>query len=47
MLGDISFSIQHIIKNMNELKGKGIPKINIKNIYDYTEMSDIILHITP
>ena len=47
MLGDISFSIQHVIKNMHELKGKGIPKINIKNIYDYTEMSDIILHITP
>ena len=47
MLGNISFSIQHIIKNMNELKGKGIPKINIKNIYDYTEMSDIILHFKP
>jgi hypothetical protein len=47
MLGDISFSIQHVIKNMHELKGKGIPKINIKNIYDYTELSDIILHITP
>jgi hypothetical protein len=47
MLGNISFSIQHVIKNMHELKGKGIPKINIKNIYDYTELSDIILHITP
>jgi hypothetical protein len=46
-LGNISFSIQHIIKNMNELKGTGIPKINIKNIYDYTELSDIILHIKP
>jgi hypothetical protein len=47
MVGNISFSIQHIIKNMHELKGKGIPKINIKNIYDYTELSDIILHIKP
>ena len=47
ILGGISFSIQHCIKNMDELKGKGIPRINIKNIYDYTIISDIILHIKP
>jgi len=47
MLGGVSFSIQHCIKNIDELKGKGIPRINIKNIYDYTIISDIILHIKP
>ena len=47
ILGEISFSIQHCIKNIDELKGKGIPRINIKNIYDYTIISDIILHIRP
>ena len=47
ILGGISFSIQHCIKNMDELKGKGIPRINIKNIYDYTIISDIILHFRP
>jgi hypothetical protein len=47
ILGGISFSIQHCIKNIDELKGKGIPRINIKNIYDYTIISDIILHIRP
>ena len=47
MLGTISFLIQDCIKNMNLLKGQGIPKINIKNIYDYSELSDIILHFKP
>jgi hypothetical protein len=47
ILGGISFSIQHCIKNIDELKGKGIPRINIKNIYDYSIISDIILHVKP
>jgi hypothetical protein len=47
VLGGISFSIQHCIKNIDELKGKGMPRINIKNIYDYSIISDIILHIRP
>jgi hypothetical protein len=47
MLGDISFVIEDCIKNINLLKGKGIPKINMKNIYDYSVLSDIILHIKP
>ena len=47
ILGGISFSIQHCIKNIDELKGKGIPRINIKNIYDYSIISDIILHVRP
>jgi hypothetical protein len=46
-LGGISFLIEDCIKNMNLLKGRGIPKINIKNIYDYSDMSDIILHFKP
>ena len=46
-LGTISFVIDDCIKNMNLLKGRGIPKINMKNIYDYSEMSDIILHFKP
>ena len=46
-LGGISFLIDDCIKNMNLLKGRGIPKINMKNIYDYSEMSDIILHFKP
>ena len=46
-LGGISFLIEDCIKNMNLLKGRGIPKINMKNIYDYSEMSDIILHFKP
>jgi hypothetical protein len=44
ILGTISFLIQDCIKNMNLLKGRGIPRINMKNIYDYSELSDIILH---
>jgi hypothetical protein len=44
MLGDISFLIQDCIKNMNLLKGCGIPRINMTNIYDYSVLSDIILH---
>ena len=47
ILGGISFSIHHCIKNIDELKGKGIPRINIKNIYDYSIISDIILHVRP
>lgn len=47
MLGDISFVIEDCIKNINLLKGKGIPKINMENIYDYSVLSDIILHIKP
>ena len=46
-LGGISFLIDDCIKNMNLLKGRGIPKINMKNIYDYSELSDIILHFKP
>ena len=46
-LGGISFVIEDCIKNMNLLKGRGIPKINMKNIYDYSEMSDIVLHFKP
>lgn len=46
-IGGVSFLISDCIKNMNLLKGKGIPKINIKNIYDYSELSDIILHFKP
>ena len=46
-IGGISFLISDCIKNMNLLKGQGIPKINIKNIYDYSELSDIILHFKP
>jgi len=46
-IGNISFLISDCIKNMNLLKGRGIPKINIKNIYDYSELSDIILHFKP
>ena len=45
-VGDVSFSIQHTIKNIVELKGMGIPVINIKNIYDVSVLSDIIVHIT-
>lgn len=44
ILGDISFLIQDCIKNMNLLKGCGIPRINMTNIYDYSVLSDIILH---
>jgi hypothetical protein len=29
------------------LKGKGIPRINEKKIYDCSEISDIILQIMP
>jgi hypothetical protein len=47
IIGGVSFLISDCIKNMNLLKGKGIPKINIKNIYDYSELSDIILHFKP
>jgi hypothetical protein len=46
-LGTLSFVIDDCIKNMNLLKGRGIPKINMKNIYDYSEMSNIILHFKP
>ena len=46
-IGGVSFLISDCIKNMNLLKGQGIPKINIKNIYDYSELSDIILHFKP
>jgi hypothetical protein len=46
-LGALSFVIDDCIKNMNLLKGRGIPKINMKNIYDYSEMSNIILHFKP
>jgi hypothetical protein len=46
-LAGISFLIDDCIKNMNLLKGRGIPKINMKNIYDYSELSDIILHFKP
>lgn len=46
-VGDVSFSIQHTIKNIVELKGMGIPVINIKNIYDVSVLSDIIVHIIP
>ena len=44
-LGGISFSFQNNIQNIVVLKGKGIPKINIKNIYDCSELSNIIIHI--
>jgi hypothetical protein len=47
IIGGVSFLISDCIKNMNLLKGRGIPKINIKNIYDYSELSDIILHFKP
>ena len=47
IIGGVSFLISDCIKNMNLLKGKGIPKINIKNIYNYSELSDIILHFKP
>ena len=46
-IGSVSFLISDCIKNMNLLKGRGIPRINIKNIYDYSESSDIILHFKP
>ena len=46
-IGNISFLISDCIKDINLLKRCGIPKINIKNIYDYSELSDIILHIKP
>ena len=46
-IGGVSFLISDCIKNMNLLKGRGIPRINIKNIYDYSELSDIILHVRP
>uniref|UniRef100_A0A6C0JIQ2 J domain-containing protein n=1 Tax=viral metagenome TaxID=1070528 RepID=A0A6C0JIQ2_9ZZZZ len=44
-LGGISFSFQNNIQNIVVLKGKGIPKINIKNIYDCTELSNIVIHV--
>jgi len=47
IIGGVSFLISDCIKNMNLLKGKGIPKINMENIYDYSVLSDIILHIKP
>jgi len=46
-IGGISFLISDCIKNMNLLKRRGFPRINIKNIYDYSELSDIILHFKP
>ena len=44
-LGGISFSFKNNIQNIVVLKGKGIPKINIKNIYDCAELSNIFIHV--
>ena len=47
-IGGISFSIQpiqYINKNIIELKGKGIPRINLYDVYDFSILSDVIVHI--